>query len=184
MTFNKLSIVGAAVALSLASFGSMAENNGVINFVGSVVDSPCNIADESLNQTVKFGEISRVFLEQGNEREKTFTIKLEQCNFDKFKKDDQGAWLPVKTMKIQFDGRSYADATNTLLATDRTKANNVGIAIDTYKFGEAADILSKIRNKQGTNVLEFTALAKAVDVSKEVKEGEFAAIADFRISYE
>ncbi|HCH51816.1 MAG TPA: type 1 fimbrial protein [Proteus sp.] len=184
MTFNKLSIVGAAVALSLASFGSMAENNGVINFVGSVVDSPCNIADESLNQTVKFGEISRVFLEQGNEREKAFTIKLEQCNFDKFKKDDQGAWLPVKTMKIQFDGRSYADTTNTLLATDRAKENNVGIAIDTYKFGEAADILSKIRNKQGTNVLEFTALAKAVDVTKDVKEGEFSAIADFRISYE
>ncbi|WP_319016470.1 hypothetical protein [Proteus vulgaris] len=41
-----------------------------------------------------------------------------------------------------------------------------------------------MRNKQGTNVLEFTALAKAVDASKEVKEGEFSAIADFRISYE
>lgn len=41
MTFKKLSIVGAAVALSLASFGSIADNNGVVNFVGSVVDSPC-----------------------------------------------------------------------------------------------------------------------------------------------
>ncbi|MEX6182091.1 hypothetical protein AB6G20_00835 [Providencia hangzhouensis] len=45
-------------------------------------------------------------------------------------------------------------------------------------------ILSQIRNRQGENVLEFTALAKRVDGATPVTEGEFSSIADFKITYE
>lgn len=44
--------------------------------------------------------------------------------------------------------------------------------------------MNQIRNKQGENVLEFTALAKRVDGTTPVTEGEFSSIADFKITYE
>ncbi len=35
-------------------------NTGVITFTGSVVNTPCNIAQSSLKQTVEFGQLSHV----------------------------------------------------------------------------------------------------------------------------
>lgn len=194
---NKMKLTQLAIASVFAAavvpFASMADdvvapvtgsNTGVINFTGSVVNTPCNIKQESLKQDINFGQLSRKALESGTQAEQNFNIQFTGCDFNNFSKTDTGEAAAVKTMKIVFTGQNYAGDANAFLATSRNNANNLGISIDGFKFGEETDVLSKITNKVGDNMLTFTALAEAIDKSKAVGEGNFSAISNFRITYE
>lgn len=183
MKLNKLSVAVLFAASTLSTSVLASGNTGELHFSGQVVNSPCNIESESLKQEVPFGQISRASLEAGNAAEKNVAIKLKECNFDEFSKDTGGTWSAVKDMKITFGGKSYVGTNKEFLGTTGS-ASNVGIQIKDFKFDEAKSILSQIRNKQGENVLEFTALAKRIDATTPVTEGEFNSIADFRITYE
>ncbi|MEX5761222.1 fimbrial protein [Proteus mirabilis] len=185
MKFNKIALT-VLLATSAISLNAMADNSntGVIKFSGTVVNTPCNIDQESLEQDVKFGQLSRKSLESGQAAEKEFSIKFTNCNFDEFSKDASGNPVPVKTMNMVFTGQNYADAGKTLLATSTGNTNNLGIAIDGFEFGKPTDVLSRIVNKIGDNTLTFKALAKVVNPSKDVVEGTFSAISNFRITYE
>ncbi|MBQ0270567.1 MULTISPECIES: fimbrial protein [Providencia] len=183
MNLNKLSI---AVLLSTSAFSTSilaSGNSGELHFSGQVVNSPCNIESESTKQEVPFGQLSRASLEAGNFAEKNIAIKLKECNFDEFSKDVDGKWVAVKDIKITFGGKNYAGANKEFLGVSGT-ASNIGIQIKDFKFDEAKSILSQIRNRQGENVLEFTALAKRIDAATPVTEGDFNSIADFKITYE
>ncbi|EJD6049405.1 fimbrial protein [Providencia rettgeri] len=183
MKLNKLSIavLFATSAISTSIFAS--GNNGELHFSGQVVNAPCNIESESTKQEVPFGQLSRASLEAGNAAEKDIAIKLKECNFDEFSKDTEGKWVAVKDIKITFGGKNYVGTDKEFLGTTGT-ASNIGIQIKDFKFDEAKSVMNQIRNKQGENVLEFTALAKRVDGTTPVTEGEFSSIADFKITYE
>ncbi|EKT53821.1 fimbrial protein [Providencia rettgeri] len=183
MNLNKLSVAILFAASTISTSVLANGNSGELHFSGQVVNSPCNIEADSLKQEVPFGQLSRAFLEAGNAAEKDISIKLKECNFDEFTKDADGNWVPVKDMKITFGGKNYVGTDKAFLDTKGT-ASNVGIQIKDFKFDEAKSIMNQIRNKQGENVLEFTALAKRVDAAVPVTEGEFNSIADFKISYE
>lgn len=181
MKLNKLSvaILFATSALSTSVFA----NSGEIHFSGQIVNAPCNIESENSKQEVPFGQLSRASLEAGNAAEKSISIKLKECNFDEFSKDQDDKWIAVKDMKITFGGKNYVGTDKEFLGVSGT-AENIGIQIKDFKFGEAKSILNQIRNNKGENVLEFTALAKRVDGATPVKEGEFSSVADFKITYE
>ncbi|OBU02198.1 fimbrial protein [Morganella psychrotolerans] len=184
MKFSKLALITAFTA-SVASFGVLAENTGTIKFTGNVVDSPCNIANKSLNQEITFGQLSRKSLEAGNSAEVGFDIELTNCDLNTTGTGSTpGAPVAIKTMELTFTGQNYADGTNTLLATSTGNTNNLGIAIDGFKFEEAKSVISQMVNKKGGNTLSFKALAKAVTANEAVAEGQFSAITNFRISYQ
>ncbi|MGJ3354998.1 fimbrial protein [Providencia sp. Je.9.19] len=183
MKLTKLAIA-TVFAASVVPLSSMADNSGTINFVGSVVNTPCNIEQSSLKQTVDFGQLSRKALESGKAAEADFDIKFTGCDFTNFGKDESDQPVAVKSMELVFTGQSYADDSNTLLATSTGNVNNLGIMIDGFEFGKTKDILSNITNQTGDNTLTFKALAKAVDASKDVSEGKFSAISNFRITYQ
>ncbi len=184
MKLNKISLAVLFVTSTMsASILANNENTGKLYFSGQVVNSPCNIESDSLNQEIPFGQISKNYLESGNALEKNITIKLKECNFEEFSKDTEGKWSPVKDMKITFGGKNYADAKKEFLGITGA-ASNIGIQIKNFNFDEAKSIMNQVRNQQGENVLEFTALAKRIDAAIPVTEGEFNSIADFKISYE
>ncbi|MBJ9983881.1 type 1 fimbrial protein [Acinetobacter sp. S40] len=178
MKLAKLATASVLVA-SLAPFCAMADNTGVVKFQGQVVDSPCNIEQESLDQTVDFGQLSRKALEAGQAAEADFDIKFTGCDFNTFANAG-----PVNTMEVSFTGTEYADAGKTLLSTSSNNVNNVGVSINGFTFGTAKDVLSSIVNQKGDNTLTFKALASAVDVAKPVAEGKFSAVSNFRITYQ
>lgn len=182
MKCSKLAIASAFVA-SVMSFNSMADNTGSVEFIGSVVNTPCNIEQSSVKQTVDFGQLSRKALEGGNVAEADFNIKFTGCDFNNFDKDEEDNPIAVKSMQLVFTGQNYADAQNTLLATSAGNTNNLGIAIDGFEFGKAKNVLPN-GDKQGEVSLSFKALARAVDASKDIVEGKFSAISNFRITYE
>lgn len=176
--------IATVFAASVVPFSSMADNTGTINFVGSVVNTPCNIEQSSLKQTVDFGQLSRKALESGKAAEAEFDIKFTGCDFANFGKDTEGKPVAVKSMELVFSGQTYADKANTLLATSAGNSNNLGIMIDGFEFGKATDVLPRIANQTGDNTLTFKALAKAVEANKDVAEGKFSAISNFRITYQ
>ncbi len=57
-------VIIATMLASTVSFGVNAANQGqgVINFKGTVIDAPCGIAQESADQTINFGQISKAHL--------------------------------------------------------------------------------------------------------------------------
>lgn len=183
MKLNKLSVAVLFAASTLSASVLASGNTGELHFSGQVINSPCNIESESTKQEVPFGQLSRASLEAGNAAEKNISIKLKECNFDEFSKDTEGKWVAVKDIKITFGGKNYVGTNKEFLGVTGT-ATNVGIQIKDFKFDEAKSILNQIRNRQGENVLEFTALAKRVDAATPVTEGEFNSIADFKITYE
>ncbi|HBO22409.1 MAG TPA: type 1 fimbrial protein [Providencia sp.] len=182
----KLSQIAIATVFStsLISFNTMADNTGTIKFTGSVVNTPCNIEQTSLKQLVDFGQLSRKALESGKAAEADFDIKFTGCDFTNFSEGSEGKPAPVKSMELVFTGQNYADSSSTLLATSTGNTNNLGVSIDGFEFGKAKDLLPSIVNQKGDNTLTFKALAKAIDASKPVSEGQFSAISNFRITYQ
>lgn len=183
MKLNKLSLAILFATSTISTSVLAAGNTGELHFTGQVVNSPCNIESDSLNQEVPFGQLSRASLEAGNAAEKNIAIKLKDCNFNEFTKGTDDKWVPVKDIKITFGGKNYVGTKKEFLAVTGT-ASNIGIQIKDFNFDEAKSVLNQIRNQQGENVLEFTALAKRVDGTAPVTEGEFSSIADFKIAYE
>nr|WP_314266344.1 fimbrial protein [uncultured Moellerella sp.] len=179
--------IATVFAASVVPFSSMADNNGTINFVGSVVNTPCNIQQSSLKQTVDFGQLSRKALESGVDAEADFDIKFTGCNFTDFSETTDGTTgevtkHPVKSMDLVFTGQNYSDD-NKLLSTSPNNANNLGIAIEGFEFGTAKNVLPN-GNITGDVTLNFKALATAIDKTKGVSEGQFSAISNFRITYQ
>lgn len=183
MKLSKLAMA-TLFAASVVPFGAMADNTGTITFEGQVVNTPCNIKQESLKQTVQFGQLSRKALEDGKAAEADFAIEFTGCDFNNFDNGSGSGAGPVTAMELTFTGQSYADTAKTMLASSTGNTNNLGVSIDSFDFEQSKDVLSQIVNKVGDNTLAFKAIAKAVDITKPVAEGKFSAISNFRITYQ
>ncbi|STG02111.1 PixA protein [Escherichia coli] len=85
-------VIIATMLASTVSFGVNAANQGqgVINFKGTVIDAPCGIAQESADQTINFGQISKAHLNaDGISVKKDLDIKLVNCDATEIGKTDQ-----------------------------------------------------------------------------------------------
>ncbi|MBC5791456.1 fimbrial protein [Providencia sp. JUb39] len=190
LTKLALACVFAASVVPVSSLAVNASNNGTVTFTGTVVETPCNIQQESLKQTVDFGQLSKKALESGQPAEANFDIKFTGCDLEGYGEASTGGGSggqtrALKSMMMTFTGQNYVGtAGDQMLQTTAGNVNNVGIAIDGFKFGEAKDVIASMINPIGDNVLNFTALAKRVDAKSPVGEGKFEAISNFRITYQ
>ena len=75
--------------------------HGKVNFKGSIIDVPCSIAPNSIDQTVEFGQISNMALVNGGKSTpRTFDIALENCDVTDVKK---GVQLTFSGAAASFD---------------------------------------------------------------------------------
>ncbi len=176
MSFNKIAIV------SMMMFGATTLANaadvGKVTFFGTIVDAPCSVAAESLDQTVPLGFISKNALaDKGESVPRPFTIQLEQCSFG-----DPAAKNNVSTT---FNGVSSPVAgANELLAIQGATAAGAGVAITTYEgkrvvLGQATTPSLLVGE---TPALQYTAFLKGGDT--DIKPGEFTAVTNFQLSYQ
>lgn len=183
MKLTKLAMA-SVFAASVVSFSSMADNTGSVEFVGTVVNSPCNIENNALKPVADFGQLSNKSLEAGNVAETKFRLEFTGCDFDNWDVTEAGDPVAVSTMNLTFTGTRYVGENNSMLATSLDNNNNLGVRIDGFQFGTAQDVLPRIVNKVGDNTLEFTALAQRVNADQPVSLGKFSAISNFRITYQ
>ncbi|ECD5144122.1 type 1 fimbrial protein [Salmonella enterica subsp. enterica serovar Caracas] len=165
---SKITVV-AAMVLGLMSMNSIAAgvNSGKVNFKGSVVDTPCNLAPGAGGEDipVDFGQLSMSQLNAGRQSTQNFVINLTDCN------------LAGKTAGITFDAVD-TDAAKTLINAGGTAAN-LGIGIQGITFGTEKVLTG---THDGDNALQFTAFAKKAGAT-DVTAGSFNAVSTFVISY-
>ncbi|BFO07561.1 Fimbria A protein precursor [Serratia rubidaea] len=173
MKLNKI-MLAAVMAFGATSFAQAADQgHGKVNFIGSIIDAPCSIAPESIDQTVDLGQVSNVALKNGgSSNPRSFDIKLEQCDT-----------TTLKSVSTTFTGS--ASPTNKDLLGITGTASGAGVAI-TYggqpvKLGTATTAQNL---NEGSNTLRFAAYLQGEGASAAVVPGDFTAVADFTLAYQ
>ncbi|MDY0969675.1 fimbrial protein [Siccibacter turicensis] len=177
MNFKKFALAAAVSMTMVAGMANAADQgHGKITFTGSIIDAPCSINPDSIDQTVEMGQISNVALKAGSNTgtsiPRNFEIKLENCDI-----------TTLKSVKTTFTGAEGGTdgslgVTGTAKGASIILTNGDGKQI---KIGEA----SAARNLQsGNNTLLFSAYLKGDGASATVIPGDFTAIADFTLAYQ
>lgn len=167
------------MALGLASAANAADQgHGKVTFKGSIIDAPCSISPDSIDQTVELGQISNMALVDGGKSSpRTFDIALENCDVTNL----------TKGVQLTFTGAAASfDTTNKTLGIVGTGAG-AGVQI-TNGSGNVITLgtATPFQNIQdGNNTLRFSAylMGNGGDIST-ITPGDFSSVADFTLSYE
>ena len=93
-----LALVSSAMSTSVLAADM---GHGKVNFKGSIIDAPCSISPNSIDQTVELGQISNMALVNGGKSTpRTFDIALENCDVTDVKK---GVQLTFSGAAASFD---------------------------------------------------------------------------------
>ncbi|HEA3131736.1 TPA: fimbrial protein [Aeromonas hydrophila] len=180
MKMKNIALVSVvAMGMGMASFANAAPGgNGTVTFVGSIVDAPCSIAPESLDQTVNLGAVSNAVLEaNGRSTPVPFQIQLEDCQLP-------AAGTP-STVTVTFTG-----AASTLPGITN-KLGMIGTAAGAYIDINTVDGASVDLNQAsdartfaaGPNTLSFMA-SLASPAGTTVTPGSFQVPANFVLNYQ
>ncbi|CAI1948296.1 MULTISPECIES: fimbrial protein [Serratia] len=181
MQLNKI-MLAAVMAFGMSSVAHAADSGkGTVTFTGSIVDAPCSISPETVDQTVSLGQVSNVALKDGGKSTpKNFKIELENCTV-----------ATGKTVQVTFTGAKAQETNKNLLAITGS-ASGAGIAMtDTsgalVELGKAGTA-QMLQN--GKNTLQFAAYMQGLGggsgtpaPADNVVPGDFTAITDFTLAY-
>lgn len=183
------SLVAAFGLVSMATH-AVEQGHGKVTFKGEIVDAPCSIAPESVDQTVYLGQISNAALfAQKESTPKPFTIELEDCAFT------PGTAGQNPSVSITFSGSTVDLGSDTALGVTGfggdPLAANVGIIISSAK-DNAAIIYGTPHNindilQPGYNTLNFSAYLKTatgVNNVGQIPLGEFQGVTNFTLAYQ
>ncbi|MGO2333437.1 fimbrial protein [Providencia sp.] len=175
----KFLAMGVFLALGTASMVQAADQgHGKVTFKGAIIDAPCSISPDSIDQTVELGQISNIALVGGKKSTpRNFEVKLENCDVTNV----------TKGVQLTFTGAAASfDADNKTLGIVGTGAG-AGVQItngggNVIKLGTATPVQS-IQN--GNNTLLFSAyLIGNGGAISTITPGDFSSVADFTLSYE
>lgn len=148
---------------------------GDMEFHGTVVSRPCDIATESEDQVVEMRTVVvKMLYRNQHSTPEPFSIKLLNCKTDVF-----------KTVDVIFTGTEDAELPGHLAISG--EAAGAGIALFDPS-GAAIDLGTPITRSlnEGNNQLNFSAWLvgqpKALE-EKDITVGQFTAIANFTLSY-
>lgn len=178
----KLNKIASAVILSMGmvAFGANAadQGSGSVTFTGSIIDAPCSISPDTVDQEVPLGQVAKsTLLKGGKSNPQHFDIKLENCVLS----TDEAA---KNTVTITFNGAAANDS-NTLLKIEGSAAGaGVGITDpngNAVTLGKASDAIALV--DAATNTLDLYGHLEGID-DKTLTEGSFEAISHFTLDYQ
>lgn len=156
--------------------------SGTVTFTGSIIDAPCGIAPESVDQTIKLGSIAKSALVAGGTSTPVpFTIELIDCDATTQQK-----------AAVTFTGEvtnPTGDNDSLVLQGTASGAGVVisglnGLPVKFNRSGTSADEgFSYIQD--GDNTLLFSAYLRGMndDTDNPVTPGSFTAVTNFTMSY-
>lgn len=174
MKLTKLVLAMGMGAVLMSGAANAADaGHGTINFKGSIIDAPCSIGGDSVDQTVDLGQVSNAALaNSGTSTPKNFQITLENC-----------ALTTEKSVSFTFTGAAAAANPDHLGITGTASGASIALtdgAGTPIKLGSA----SAAQNlSNGANHLLFSAYLQG-DGASAVVPGDFASVADFTLAYE
>lgn len=173
----KVKIIALAILLSAGTAGSaFAENvqdqgHGQVKFHGTIIDAPCSIDPDSIEQTVEFGQLSNTVMENGGHSpSKPFDIKLVGCNLKKGE----------KSVTTTFTGAAGAEGR--LGVSGNATGISIALQDGTGAPIELGTASSPTTLTNGDTDLLFSAYVQGDGAS--VGTGEFNSVADFTLAYQ
>lgn len=181
MKFSKL-VVAMAFALGAVSVNAADDpkstgdqGHGTVSFTGAIIDSPCSIAPDSIEQIVELGQISNVVLQaedgKGSSKAKNFDVRLEGC-----------ALSTAKTVVTTFTGA--AGKGGRLGVTGDAKGASIVITDGTGTPIELGKPTAPQELQDGNNTLQFAAYMQGDGVADEIVPGDFKGVVDFSLAYQ
>lgn len=176
MKLNKI-MMAAMLTLGVASAAQADQGHGTVTFTGSIIDAPCSIDPDTVDQTVDLGQVSNVALANGGtSAPKNFEIRLENCSVK-----------TAQTVTTTFTGMEGA---NGLLGITGT-AKGASIAI-TDGAGTVVKLNEATKGQavqNGNNTLLFSAYLKGDGDSTStppvtIVPGDFKSVANFTLAYQ
>ena len=171
-TIAKFALLASAAAISQTALAE----DGRVNFVGQIVDAPCDVTPQSTNLVVPLGKVSRDTLNDGPGKYSTpaqFELRLANCGDS------------AKGATVTFAG--LADTINKdSLAIDTNELNSAtGVAVELRdalqnKIALGAES-TKYTLREGTNNMKFNAVY--VSTGDKVTPGAANATAQFTVNY-
>lgn len=178
MKLNKIMMV-AVVAFGMSSLAHAAvkdQGHGKVTFTGSIIDAPCSITPDSIDQTIELGQISKVALKDGGKSTpRNFSIDLENCEVGE--KDNN-------KVTVTFTGMESMASNGLLGITGTAKGASVAITDGSGKVIELGKATKAQLLQNGNNTLSFAAYVQGDGASAAVTEGEFQTVADFTLAYQ
>lgn len=173
---NKTSqLIMLALVLGGASGAQAADHgHGSITFNGSIIDAPCSISPNSIEQVVELGQISNAALQAdsgtGRSTPVNFSIDLENCTF-----------ATASSVAVTFTG---AETVNGKLGVTG-QAKGAGIVItdevgNPIKLGKATP---GHNIGPGNNTLLYSAYLQGEGKSENILPGDFSSVVDFTLAY-
>ncbi|MHA6312521.1 MULTISPECIES: fimbrial protein [Pantoea] len=168
------------MVLASGSVFAADQGHGTVQFKGEIIDAPCSITADTVEQTVDLGQVSSSVLAKGGKSSpKAFNIKLEDCTI-----------TTQKTVTATFTGKGATfDTTSSLLALAGSAAG-AGIAItddnsSVIKLGTASTPYNLTTGTTEAELRYSAYLQGAADnTATPIVPGEFTSVANFTLAYE
>lgn len=175
---NKL-LMTIVLSSVLAAGANAADDmgHGKLTFKGSIIDAPCSIDAESLDQTIQLGAISKNQLASGGKSKPVpFNIQLHDCDA-----------ATADKASISFNGiagDSAAGLSSSFAVTGQGSGVGVVIADLGGKVIKPDTPTTLPAMNSGDNELVFQAYVQGSSASDAVTPGNFVSVANFMMTYE
>ncbi|WP_426445661.1 fimbrial protein [Siccibacter colletis] len=169
-------VVAVAMASTMMVGAAQAKDqgHGTVTFTGSIIDAPCSINPDSVDQTVNLGEVSNVALKNGGtSNPRSFNIKLEQCDTS-----------TLKTVQTTFTGAASTGNPDLLGITGTAKGASIAITDGSGQVITLGSPTPAQKLQDGNNTLAFSAYLQGDGASATIVPGSFQSVADFTLSYQ
>lgn len=173
MKLNKI-MLATAVAFGLSSTAYADQGHGKVTFTGAIIDAPCSISPESIDQTVEMGQISSVALQNGGKSTpRNFSIALENCTVAPGNNKVTATFTGMESVA----GNGLLGITGSAQGASIAITDGSGAVIELGKPTKEQEI------QAGNNTLSFAAYVQGDGASATITEGDFQAVADFTLAY-
>lgn len=176
MNLNK-TLLATVIAFGSVSMAHAADQgHGKVTFTGSIIDAPCSISPESIDQTVEMGQISNAALKDGGQSTpRNFEIKLENCSF--------GTPAAKNKVSLTFTGIESTAGNGLLGITGNAGGASLAITQPDGQIIKLGKATTEQTLQEGNNTLSFAAYMQGDGASAKITEGNFQAVTDFTLAY-
>ncbi|MBD9383494.1 fimbrial protein [Achromobacter sp. ACM02] len=171
-TITKFALLATAAAISQTAWAE----DGRINFIGEIVDAPCDVSPQATNLVVPLGKVSRTTLDGAVGKYSTpaqFELQLANCS------------ATAKGASVTFTGTADTINTDTLAIGIGELGSATGVAVElrdsTQKKIKLGAESPEYTLRAGTNNLKFGAVY--VSTANTVTVGPANATAQFTVNY-
>jgi type 1 fimbria pilin len=176
MKLNKFII--AAVAFGITGIANAAnpldQGHGTVKFEGSIIEAPCSIAPESVDQTVYLGQISNFLLKDGGKSTpENFYIELKNCDI-----------TLQKSVTATFTGAEAAGNADGLGITGTASGASIMITDGSGSLIKLGQHTAPQDIQHINNTLAFSAYLQGDGADAVIVPGEFSSIANFTLAYQ